>query len=282
MPAACFRARRSLSAIAAPRAGRPPGAAQAPRPPRPARRVPAAAAQARRAALARGACSRCAQGQPMPALPAAGAATLAADADPRGAALAYRRARSSVDPDRPRRPAGKPCPQGALGRRRRPGRRRARDVGRPRRRGARATDGAKSASPAPGDAWRWRGRRAARGRIAASRPSHAFAELAKLKRRQVRIDRFLYFIRLVKSRTLAQAVIDDGHVRIDGKRVEKPSEEVRVGSVVALPLARPRCGCFGCSPARNVAAPPPKPAPATRSWELTSRSPRHSEAAKGA
>ena len=52
----------------------------------------------------------------------------------------------------------------------------------------------------------------------------------------MRIDRFLFFIRLVKSRTLAQAVIDAGHVRIDGKRVEKPSEEVRAGSIVALPL----------------------------------------------
>ena len=52
----------------------------------------------------------------------------------------------------------------------------------------------------------------------------------------VRIDRFLFFIRLVKSRTIAQAVIDEGHVRIDGRRVGKSSEEIRVGSVVALPL----------------------------------------------
>ena len=52
----------------------------------------------------------------------------------------------------------------------------------------------------------------------------------------MRIDRFLFFIRLAKSRTLAQAVIADGHVRVDGRRVEKPSEEVRVGSIVALPL----------------------------------------------
>ena len=52
----------------------------------------------------------------------------------------------------------------------------------------------------------------------------------------MRIDRFLFFIRLLKSRTLAQTVIDAGHVRIDGKRVEKPSEDVRVGSVIALPL----------------------------------------------
>ena len=52
----------------------------------------------------------------------------------------------------------------------------------------------------------------------------------------MRIDRFLHCIRLVKSRSRARAVIDEGYVRIDGRRVEKPSEEVRVGSVVALPL----------------------------------------------
>ena len=52
----------------------------------------------------------------------------------------------------------------------------------------------------------------------------------------MRIDRYLFFIRLVKSRTLAQAIIDDGHVRIDGRRVEKSSEEVRAGNIVALPL----------------------------------------------
>ena len=52
----------------------------------------------------------------------------------------------------------------------------------------------------------------------------------------MRIDRFLFFIRLVKSRSLAQAIVGEGHVRIDGKRVEKSSEEVRVGSIVALPL----------------------------------------------
>lgn len=52
----------------------------------------------------------------------------------------------------------------------------------------------------------------------------------------MRIDRYLHCIRLVKSRTLAQGIIDEGHVRIDGKRVEKPSEEVRVGNTIALPL----------------------------------------------
>jgi len=52
----------------------------------------------------------------------------------------------------------------------------------------------------------------------------------------VRIDRYLHCIRLVKSRTLAQAVIETGYVRVDGKRVEKPSEDVRIGSVIALAL----------------------------------------------
>jgi ribosome-associated heat shock protein Hsp15 len=52
----------------------------------------------------------------------------------------------------------------------------------------------------------------------------------------VRIDRFLFFIRLAKSRTLAQALIETGYVRVDGRRVEKPSGEVRAGSIIALPL----------------------------------------------
>jgi ribosome-associated heat shock protein Hsp15 len=52
----------------------------------------------------------------------------------------------------------------------------------------------------------------------------------------VRLDRFLFFIRLVKSRTLAQALIEAGHIRVDGKRVGKSSEDVRIGSVIALPL----------------------------------------------
>ena len=52
----------------------------------------------------------------------------------------------------------------------------------------------------------------------------------------MRLDRFLFFIRLVKSRTLAQALIEAGNVRVDGKRVGKSSEDVRIGSVIALPL----------------------------------------------
>ena len=40
----------------------------------------------------------------------------------------------------------------------------------------------------------------------------------------------------MKTRTRAQALIDTGYVRVDGKRIEKPSEQVDVGSVIALPV----------------------------------------------
>jgi len=52
----------------------------------------------------------------------------------------------------------------------------------------------------------------------------------------VRIDRYLHCIRLAKSRTLAQSLVEAGHIRVDGKRTLKPSEPVHVGSIVALPL----------------------------------------------
>jgi ribosome-associated heat shock protein Hsp15 len=72
----------------------------------------------------------------------------------------------------------------------------------------------------------------------------------------LRIDRYLHCIRLVKSRTLAQTVIETGHVRVDGRRVEKSSEEVRVGSTIALPLhGRVRVLRVLCLPERRGPAP---------------------------
>ena len=52
----------------------------------------------------------------------------------------------------------------------------------------------------------------------------------------MRIDLYLHRIRLAKSRTLAQSLVQQGTTRIDGRRVEKASEPVRVGSVIAMPL----------------------------------------------
>lgn len=52
----------------------------------------------------------------------------------------------------------------------------------------------------------------------------------------MRLDRYLFFVRLLKSRTQAQTLIDTGHVRIDGRHVGKCSEEVKEGATVTLPL----------------------------------------------
>ena len=119
-------------------------------------------------------------GQKLPTLPSAGAATLGPDADPRGAALAYRRlGRDWIRIDLADRLASHA--------------RKVRSAG-----GDNPVDldfatsvGLDEAAIAQlmnevgftkaGDAWRWRGRRPQRD-DRRSAPSHAFAELAKLKK----------------------------------------------------------------------------------------------------
>ena len=53
----------------------------------------------------------------------------------------------------------------------------------------------------------------------------------------MRIDLFLHRIRMAKSRTQAQALIEQGTARIDGRRIGKPSDTVRVGSIIALAVS---------------------------------------------
>ena len=85
----------------------------------------------------------------------------------------------------------------------------------------------------------------------------------------MRIDRYLHCIRLVKSRTLAQALVEEGRTRIDGRRVGKASEPVRVGSIIALPL-RGRVRVIRVLALPGAAARPARRAPPMR--RLTSAS----------
>jgi ribosome-associated heat shock protein Hsp15 len=52
----------------------------------------------------------------------------------------------------------------------------------------------------------------------------------------MRLDRYLWFARLVKTRGAAQDLAEAGMLRLDGRRIEKSSVQVRVGSVLAFPL----------------------------------------------
>jgi ribosome-associated heat shock protein Hsp15 len=51
----------------------------------------------------------------------------------------------------------------------------------------------------------------------------------------LRIDKLLWHLRLSKSRSLAQVLVAEGHIRLNGRRVEKPSAEVKVGDALTIP-----------------------------------------------
>ena len=52
----------------------------------------------------------------------------------------------------------------------------------------------------------------------------------------MRLDRFLWFARIVKTRAQAQAIAESGHLRIDGRRVERAHVLVRPGNILAFSL----------------------------------------------
>jgi ribosome-associated heat shock protein Hsp15 len=54
----------------------------------------------------------------------------------------------------------------------------------------------------------------------------------------MRIDKLLWFLRFVRSRSLAQTLAHEGHVRLNGKRVERAHQRIAVGDVLTLPLAQ--------------------------------------------
>jgi ribosome-associated heat shock protein Hsp15 len=54
----------------------------------------------------------------------------------------------------------------------------------------------------------------------------------------MRIDKLLWFLRFARSRGAAQVMAQAGHVRLNGKRIDKASQHVAAGDVLTLPLAR--------------------------------------------
>ena len=53
-----------------------------------------------------------------------------------------------------------------------------------------------------------------------------------------RIDKWLFFARMVKSRSLAQLYVQNGNVRVNGERVVQPSYNLKAGDRVELSLER--------------------------------------------
>ena len=50
----------------------------------------------------------------------------------------------------------------------------------------------------------------------------------------LRLDKFLWFARIVKTRGQAQALAEQGHVRRNGQPVDRASAAVRVGDVLTF------------------------------------------------
>jgi ribosome-associated heat shock protein Hsp15 len=52
---------------------------------------------------------------------------------------------------------------------------------------------------------------------------------------RLRLDKWLWCARFYRTREMAAAACEKGHIRINGFRVEKASREVRPGDVLTIP-----------------------------------------------
>lgn len=53
----------------------------------------------------------------------------------------------------------------------------------------------------------------------------------------MRLDRFLWFVRIAKTRIRAQEIACDGRMRIDGRPVDRSAAPVRVGNILTFALS---------------------------------------------
>jgi ribosome-associated heat shock protein Hsp15 len=53
----------------------------------------------------------------------------------------------------------------------------------------------------------------------------------------MRIDKLLWFLRLTKSRSIAQAMAEEGHIRLNSRRVDRAHQKIAAGDILTLPLA---------------------------------------------
>ena len=51
-----------------------------------------------------------------------------------------------------------------------------------------------------------------------------------------RLDKWLVVARFARTRSLAQALVEQGHVRLDGKRITDGARKLRAGDVLTLAL----------------------------------------------
>lgn len=72
----------------------------------------------------------------------------------------------------------------------------------------------------------------------------------------LRLDKYLWFARIARKREWAQAMAESGHLRIDGRAVDRAAAPVRVGQVLSFATrgGRVRAIRVLAIPARRVGA----------------------------
>jgi ribosome-associated heat shock protein Hsp15 len=53
---------------------------------------------------------------------------------------------------------------------------------------------------------------------------------------KIRLDKWLWFARVVKTRSIAQELAGSGHVRVNGQRAESAARAIRIGDVLTIAL----------------------------------------------
>ena len=54
----------------------------------------------------------------------------------------------------------------------------------------------------------------------------------------MRLDRFLWFVRIVKTRSFAQAMATTGHLRLNGRAIDRAAAPVRPGDILTFATHR--------------------------------------------
>lgn len=51
----------------------------------------------------------------------------------------------------------------------------------------------------------------------------------------MRVDKLLWYLRLARTRPVAQAMAEDGHIRLNGRRIERAHQKISAGDVLTVP-----------------------------------------------
>ena len=54
----------------------------------------------------------------------------------------------------------------------------------------------------------------------------------------MRIDKLLWYLRLARTRVLAQAMAEAGHMRLNGRRIDRAHQKVSPGDVLTIPAGQ--------------------------------------------